>query len=398
MGLGTIEAQTRYSIPEELKPGSVVGNLAKDLGLSLAEIFYRKLRVASEAGEQYFSVDAGKGELVVNDRIDREALCGQSVSCVLPLQLVIENPLHLHRLDVEIKDINDNSPVFQAKQLSIKIAETAAVGTRFALENAEDLDVGSNSVKSYSLSRNECFALKMKEVDDGRAVPELVLEKSLDREKKAVHELKLTAVDGGNPALSGTAQIVIHVLDANDNFPVFEKNNYKISLPENTEKGTSVIKITATDADEGPNGEIEFFFGPRTPESVLSIFEIKSLTGDIYLTGNLDYEKSTSYKIEISAKDKGVPEMEIIPVTIIDVNDNPPIFSQASYDIQNYPLVPPTLHFPPHSALMVLHTVLQLVVPLEVQILVPPTVLNFDVAFQHSVLNVLQAGTLKLLL
>ncbi|XP_027864325.1 protocadherin gamma-C5-like [Xiphophorus couchianus] len=323
----TIEAQTRYSIPEELKPGSVVGNLAKDLGLSLAEIFYRKLRVASEAGEQYFSVDAGKGELVVNDRIDREALCGQSVSCVLPLQLVIENPLHLHRLDVEIKDINDNSPVFQAKQLSIKIAETAAVGTRFALENAEDLDVGSNSVKSYSLSRNECFALKMKEVDDGRAVPELVLEKSLDREKKAVHELKLTAVDGGNPALSGTAQIVIHVLDANDNFPVFEKNNYKISLPENTEKGTSVIKITATDADEGPNGEIEFFFGPRTPESVLSIFEIKSLTGDIYLTGNLDYEKSTSYKIEISAKDKGVPEMEShcrLQVDVLDINDNIP--------------------------------------------------------------------------
>uniref|UniRef100_A0A3B5KUU1 Cadherin domain-containing protein n=1 Tax=Xiphophorus couchianus TaxID=32473 RepID=A0A3B5KUU1_9TELE len=145
----TIEAQTRYSIPEELSPGSVVGNLAKDLGLSLAEIFDRKLRVASEAGEQFFSVDAGKGELVVNDRIDREALCGQSASCVLPLQLVIENPLHLHRLEVEIKDINDNSPVFQAKELSLKIAESAAVGTRFLLETAEDLDVGVNSVNCY---------------------------------------------------------------------------------------------------------------------------------------------------------------------------------------------------------------------------------------------------------
>uniref|UniRef100_A0A3B4YNV3 Cadherin N-terminal domain-containing protein n=1 Tax=Seriola lalandi dorsalis TaxID=1841481 RepID=A0A3B4YNV3_SERLL len=59
----TIHGQTRYSIPEELKQGSVVGNLAKDLGLGLSEIFERKLRVASEAGKQYFSVDAGKGEL-----------------------------------------------------------------------------------------------------------------------------------------------------------------------------------------------------------------------------------------------------------------------------------------------------------------------------------------------
>uniref|UniRef100_A0A3Q2Z9W3 Cadherin N-terminal domain-containing protein n=1 Tax=Hippocampus comes TaxID=109280 RepID=A0A3Q2Z9W3_HIPCM len=54
----TLDAQTRYSIPEELKRGSVVGNLAKDLSLGLSEIFERKLRVASEAGKQYFSVDS----------------------------------------------------------------------------------------------------------------------------------------------------------------------------------------------------------------------------------------------------------------------------------------------------------------------------------------------------
>uniref|UniRef100_A0A3B4GM06 Cadherin domain-containing protein n=1 Tax=Pundamilia nyererei TaxID=303518 RepID=A0A3B4GM06_9CICH len=136
----TIDGQTRYSIQEELKQGSVVGNLAKDLGLALSDIFDRRLRVASQAGEQYFSVDAGKGELVVNDRIDREALCGQSASCVLPLQIVLENPLNLHRIEVEIKDMNDNSPSFQTKELSLKIAESAAVGTRFVLESAEDAD------------------------------------------------------------------------------------------------------------------------------------------------------------------------------------------------------------------------------------------------------------------
>ncbi|XP_034740303.1 protocadherin gamma-C5-like [Etheostoma cragini] len=323
----TINGQTRYSIPEELKQGSVVGNLAKDLGLGLSEIFERKLRVASEAGEQYFSVDAGKGELVVNDRIDREALCGQSASCVLPLQLVIEDPLQLHRIEVEIRDINDNSPSFLSNELSLKLAEVAAVGTRFPLESATDPDVGSNSLKSYTLSKNECCSLKIKDMEGGKTVPELVLEKPLDREKKAVHKIILNALDGGNPVRSGTLQITIHVLDTNDNFPVFEKNIYKVALGEKSLHGAVVIKPKATDADEGLNGEIEFSFDSRTPESVLSLFDIDPLTGEITLKGELDYETTNSYDIDVSAKDKGSPEMEghcRVQVDITDFNDNAP--------------------------------------------------------------------------
>ncbi|XP_078116743.1 protocadherin gamma-C5-like isoform X1 [Sander vitreus] len=323
----TINGQTRYSMPEELKQGAVVGNLAKDLGLGLSEIFDRKLRVASEAGEQYFSVDAGKGELVVNDRIDREALCGQSASCVLPLQVVIEDPLQLHRIEVEIRDINDNSPSFLLNELSLKLAELAAVGTRFPLESATDPDVGSNSLKSYTVSKNECCFLKIKEMEGGNTVPELVLEKPLDREKKAVHKIILTALDGGNPVRSGTLQITIHVLDTNDNFPVFEKNIYKVTLGEKSLHGAVVIKPKATDADEGLNGEIEFSFGSRTPESVLSLFDINPLTGEIILKGELDYETTNSYAIDVSAKDKGSPEMEghcRVQVDITDFNDNAP--------------------------------------------------------------------------
>ncbi|KAM4621308.1 protocadherin gamma-C5-like [Polymixia lowei] len=323
----TIDGQTRYTIPEEVKQGSVVGNLAKDLGLGLTEMFNRKLHVASEAGKQYFNVDAGKGELVVNERIDREDLCGQSASCVLPLQVVVENPLQLHRIEVEIKDINDNSPSFPTKEMFLNIAESAAVGTRFSLESAEDPDVGGNSLKSYTLTKNECFVLKMKDIEDGKTLPELVLEKSLDREKKAVHQLLLTALDGGNPIMSGSSQITVNVLDINDNFPVFDKNLYKVMLGENSAKGAFVIKTTATDADEGPNGDIEYTFGSRTPVSILSMFEINSLTGEIFLKGNLDYETATSYKIEIAAKDKGVPEMEghcRVQIDVIDINDNAP--------------------------------------------------------------------------
>ncbi|XP_040030919.2 protocadherin gamma-C5 [Gasterosteus aculeatus] len=167
----------------------------------------------------------------------------------------------------------------------------------------------------------------MKEVEDGKTVPELVLEKPLDREKKAVHQLLLTALDGGNPVMSGISQITVSVLDVNDNFPAFDKNIYKIMLRENSAKDTFVTQIAATDADEGSNAEVEFSFSSRTPDSVLSVFEINSLTGEIYLKGNLDYEKSTFYKIEITATDKGVPRMEShcrLQIDVVDVNDNNP--------------------------------------------------------------------------
>ncbi|XP_072295805.1 protocadherin gamma-C5-like [Eucyclogobius newberryi] len=321
------DAQTRYSIPEELKQGSVVGNIAKDLGLSLTDIFDRKLRVAAEAGKQFFTVDSGKGELVVNDRIDRETLCGQSASCVLPLQVVTENPLQLHRIEVEIRDINDNSPVFVTQQHDFEIAETTVTGVRFPLETAQDPDSGINSVKSYSLSKSECFSLKMKELPGGLQAPELVLDKMLDREKKSVHELLLTALDGGNPVKRGIMKILVTVLDINDNIPVFTKPSYNLTVPENSVSGTVLVKVEATDADEGANGDVEYAFAQHTPQSLLSLFKVNSDTGEVSLVGQLDYELSPVYDLRITAKDKGVPRMEghcRVQVNIEDINDNVP--------------------------------------------------------------------------
>ncbi|XP_049441502.1 protocadherin gamma-C5-like isoform X17 [Epinephelus fuscoguttatus] len=323
----TIHGQTRYSIPEELKQGSVVGNLAKDLGLGLPEIFDRKLRVASEAGEQYFSVDAGKGELMVNDRIDREALCGQSASCVLPLQVVIEDPLQLFRVEVEIQDINDNAPKFPSNDITLEVPESMGLGVRFPLESAIDPDVGSNSLKSYTLSKDECFSIRVKDVAGGRKVPELVLAKNLDREKKAVHKLLLTALDGGNPVRSGTAQLSISIIDSNDNVPTFEKSLYKVSISENAAQGAVIVQTKATDLDDGQNGEIEYSFGAHTSDTVLSVFSIDQITGTIFLNGQLDFETAANYELDISAKDKGSPRMEghcTVHVEVLDVNDNAP--------------------------------------------------------------------------
>ncbi len=323
----TVGAQIRYTIPEELKEGSVVGNIARDIGLDISDIANRKLRIASDSSTQYFSVDTRNGELTVNGRIDREALCGQSASCLMPLQLVIENPLQLYRVNIEIQDINDNAPNFHTKDSILKIAESVAVGAKFPFESAEDLDVGSNSLKSYALSNNAFFRLNVKTLEDGKKVPELIVDKSLDREKQSVHKLILTALDGGEPVKSGTILIQVLVQDTNDNEPKFEQSQYKASVQESTIFGSSILTVKATDLDEGLNGEIQYFFGARTSDNVRKSFDINAETGEITVIGKLDYELTKLYTFDVCAKDKGNPEQEghsSVRLHIIDENDNIP--------------------------------------------------------------------------
>ncbi|XP_061691567.1 protocadherin gamma-C5-like [Syngnathoides biaculeatus] len=324
---GTTDGHSRYSIPEELQRGSAVGNLAKDLGLGVSELHRRKLRIASEAGKQFFSVDLAKGDLLLTARIDREELCGQRAACVLPLELLLDEPLQLHRADVEILDTNDNAPSFATKEKLLKIAELVQPGARFPLESAQDPDVGANSVRSYLISKNDNFKLAIKTHKDGRKIPELVLEKPLDREKMPVHHLILTAVDGGDPVRSGTSEITVTVLDNNDNAPQFERQLYEAIVSENATRGAHILQVTATDADEGLNGEIEYSFAEQTPEDILTLFSIDAATGAVTVGGDLDHESASVHRFDVTARDKGNPKMEGhagVEIKVMDVNDNAP--------------------------------------------------------------------------
>ncbi|XP_077098993.1 protocadherin gamma-C5-like isoform X37 [Siphateles boraxobius] len=320
-------AQLRYTIPEELKEGSIVGNVAKDLGLDVSEISNRKLRITSESGKQYFSLNLRNGELLVNEVIDREPLCGQSASCVLPLQVIIEDPLQFYRVEVDIQDINDNSPSFLSDTTIIDVSEATLTGAKFHLEPAQDSDVGSNSLHTYALNKNEYFVLHVKNDKDGTKVPEIVLQKALDREKQSIHHLILTGIDGGDPARSGTTHITVRVLDANDNAPVFDQDLYEIKVIENSAPGTIIQIVKAIDLDDGANSEIEYSLGSVTPETIKHSFSIDSDSGELTISKILDYEMSTTYKFDIRARDKGAPVMEghcRVQVNVLDVNDNAP--------------------------------------------------------------------------
>ncbi|XP_040200855.1 protocadherin gamma-B4-like isoform X32 [Rana temporaria] len=316
--------QLQYSIPEELKQGSVVGNVAKDLGLNVKEVALRKFQIVSHGKKQYFTVNLQDGNLVISDRIDRETLCQAKQSCFLNLEAVIENPLNFYTITVEIQDVNDNSPTFPTSHFDIEISELTSPGARFALGNANDPDLGTNTIDHYTLSDTSYFCLGEKTMRDGIWYPELTLEKSLDREKQSYYELVLIASDGGTPPKTGTAHIKITVQDVNDNFPVFTKDTYQISIMENVPIGFLVVHLNATDKDEGSNAFITYAFS-HISENAHQLFNVDPLTGDIKIIGNLDYEAADSYEITVEAKDGGGHVARCkISVQVMDVNDNVP--------------------------------------------------------------------------
>jgi len=331
--------QIRYSIPEELEHGAFVGNIAEDLGLEADELSARRFRIVSGAKRQYLEVNLENGVLFVNERIDREDLCEQSLFCYFHLQVVIEHPLELYRVEMEILDVNDNSPTFPWSEFNVDISESAVPGSRFPLESAQDLDVGTNSLRTYLLNVNEHFALDVQTRSDGSKFAELVLESPLDREKQMSHQMVLTAVDGGSPERTGTAQIDITVLDANDNAPVFDQSFYRVRLAENAPKGTVVIQLNASDLDEGPNADITYSFSGHAPLKVRELFGVDPRTGEISVTGVIDYEKARMHEIYVQAKDKGPSAVAVhckVLVNVLDTNDNTPevILTSVSTPVQ----------------------------------------------------------------
>ncbi|XP_066128867.1 protocadherin gamma-B6 isoform X17 [Saccopteryx bilineata] len=312
----------RYSIPEELPKGSVVGNLAKDLGLSVLEVSARKLRVSAE--KLLFNVDAESGDLLVKDRLDREQICKERRRCELQLEAVVENPLNIFHIVVNVEDINDHAPQFDKKEIHLEIFESVSAGTRISLDPATDPDINMNSVKDYQINPNLYFSLMVRVNSDGGKYPELSLEKPLDREEQRSHRLILTALDGGDPPLSATVQIEVFVRDTNDNPPVFIKDEYRVSVSENMPPGSSVLQVTATDQDEGVNAEINYFFRSAA-QSTRLMFTLDEKTGMIKNNQSLDFEDMERYTMEVEAKDGGGLSTQCkVIIEILDENDNSP--------------------------------------------------------------------------
>uniref|UniRef100_A0A3B1KM24 Cadherin domain-containing protein n=1 Tax=Astyanax mexicanus TaxID=7994 RepID=A0A3B1KM24_ASTMX len=334
--LKSASAVTHYSIPEEMEEGSVVANLATDLGLDVKTLSKRKIRLDTLSNKKYLDINKETGELFISERIDREHLCisKSATTCMLKLDASIENPVRMFNIELEIIDINDNAPSFRRDMMHLDISESTATGERFSLNNAVDSDIGVNSIKTYYLSDSDHFSIEIQTSRDGSKFTDLILKKTLDREEQAVHNLILTAVDGGVPARSGTASIIVRVLDTNDNAPYFNKDSYTIKLTENSPTGSLVVKLNATDTDEGSNSEIVYSYSLYTSEKTQETFSLNPDNGEIRVKEMINYEDFRIYDMEIVATDKGVNSLSgkcKVRILITDMNDNHPEISIKSF-------------------------------------------------------------------
>ncbi|XP_057588996.1 protocadherin beta-6-like [Hippopotamus amphibius kiboko] len=319
----------QYSVLEETESGIFVANLTKDLGLRMGELAARGARVVFKGNKQYLQFDPETYDLLLNEKLDREELCGSTEPCVLPFQVLLENPLQFFQAVLLIRDINDHAPEFPAREMLLNISEITMPGKVFPLKMAQDLDAGSNSLQSYIISSNPHFHVLTRNRKDGRKSPELVLDKALDREVQPELRLTLTALDGGSPPRSGTTEIQILVLDINDNTPEFAQEFYEAQVPENSSLGSLVITVSARDLDAGSFGEVSYAL--FQVDDVNEPFAINANTGEIRLRKTLDFEEFQSYQVDVEATDGGGLSGKCsLVIKVLDVNDNAPELTMSS--------------------------------------------------------------------
>lgn len=317
----------RYRTYEEDDPGTVIGTLADDLHLKLPG--EGSFRLMKQFNSSLIRVRESDGQLSIGERIDREQICKQSPNCILALDVVSfsKEQFKLIHVEVEVRDINDNSPHFPSLEIPVDVSESAAVGTRIPLEIAMDEDVGSNSIQTFQISVNSHFSIDVQTRADGVKYADLVLMKELDRENQAAYTLELVAMDGGSPSRSGSAVVNVRVLDFNDNSPVFERSAVTVDLMEDAPVGYLLLDLNAADPDEGANGEIIYGFSPQVSPEVRQLFKIDPKSGRLTLEGQVDFETKQTYEFDVQAQDLGPNPLTAtckVIVHVIDVNDNAP--------------------------------------------------------------------------
>ncbi|XP_028316041.1 protocadherin-18 isoform X2 [Gouania willdenowi] len=322
----------KYKVLEEQRVGTVIARLKDDVSGVLAKLpgsLTFRFRAMQRGSTAFLSVREEDGEISIGTKIDREKLCEKNLNCSIEFDVVTlpTEYLQLFHVEVEVLDINDNSPHFSRSIVPIEISESASVGTRVPLDGAVDADVGENSLHTYSLTPNGFFKIEVRTRTDGAKYAELVVIRELDRELQSSYQLTLTASDNGAPPKSGSTLLKISISDSNDNSPAFTEQSYIINLLENSPLGTLIVDLNATDPDEGSNGKIVYSFSSHVPPKILETFKINPESGHITLIKKVDFESTASYELDVQAQDLGpnsIPGLCKIVVKVVDVNDNKP--------------------------------------------------------------------------
>uniref|UniRef100_A0A453Z051 Uncharacterized protein n=2 Tax=Anopheles gambiae TaxID=7165 RepID=A0A453Z051_ANOGA len=227
-------------------------------------------------------------------------------------------------IDIYVMSSAENPPLFEKKDRKLFLSESSLPGTVITR-----LKLSGNVTARYRILSDELEEPQFTINDAGQ----LRLAKTLDREVRDAHLIAILAETDSSPPLTAVTEIVLHVQDENDNTPIFESNPYSFALAENIEKGSSIMKLTARDADSGSNGDIRYALSPDVGD-IVNIFDVDAYTGWITTLVALDKEKREDYKFQVLATDNGQPKhttRSTVIVRLKDYNDCPPVFREGQY-------------------------------------------------------------------
>lgn len=217
------------------------------------------------SANQNFSIDRNSGWISTTLALDREAASSQLLS-VRATDMGSSPQTGFTVVRINILDVNDSPPQFPKVEFDASVKEDALIGQEVTLVTATDADLNAD-LYYYIMSGDPLgkFGIERK---TGR----LFVNGVLDRETVASYTLNVSASDG---LFTSFVTLKVKVLDTNDNGPVCARSMETVRISEDVPKGNRVLRVTASDADEGENGRLTYtLFG----EGVGS-FEIDQKTG-----------------------------------------------------------------------------------------------------------------------
>jgi len=334
-GVPTDPPRRLYQLTEEQPVGTLVADVRTDFHLSRDQLRFVVLTPTGELGQTLFTIEASSGLLRTATVVDRDTICPGEAECVVTVDIGVQPRRYFQvlKLSVEIVDVNDHSPQFPSSRVELKVSEATVPGILSHINPAEDADGPEFGVTSYQLmSDSRHFDVQLPGPDMPFESPLLVLLEPLDREDQELHQLKIVAKDGGNPARSGSVLIDVIVVDVNDNGPQFNRSSYEVDIVENDPPSSSILAVSASDPDAPcPNADIVYAFSRQSASVASSMFELDPTTGVLSSLVPLDFEtigSSMTFDIIASNPVDGTAAIQTatarITVNVIDVNDNRP--------------------------------------------------------------------------
>uniref|UniRef100_A0A452RIE8 Cadherin EGF LAG seven-pass G-type receptor 1 n=1 Tax=Ursus americanus TaxID=9643 RepID=A0A452RIE8_URSAM len=336
----------QVSVPENEPAGTTVIELRAhdpDEG-EAGRLSYQMEALFDERSNGYFLIDTATGAVSTARALDRET----KDTHVLKVSAVDHGSPRRSAatyLTVTVSDTNDHSPVFEQSEYRERVRENLEVGYEVLTIRATDGDAPSNANMRYRLLEG---AGGVFEIDARSGV--VRTRAAVDREEAAAYQLLVEANDQGrNPGpLSATATVHIVVEDENDNYPQFSEKRYVVQVPEDVAVNTPVLRVQATDRDQGQNAAIHYSI---VSGNLKGQFYLHSLSGSLDVINPLDFEAIREYTLRIKAQDGGRPPLinssGLVLVQVLDVNDNAPIFVSSPFQaavLENVPLGHSVLH------------------------------------------------------